>query len=101
MITLSLIFTSRLLLNLNQVKHETFSTILPLYRPTSAKSKSSKIIQRAQTLSSVSSDEAGTRVTHTFLSELKSIAKLSGNSFEDILREELTRITETIGTPNQ
>lgn len=49
-----------------------------------------------RTLASVYSSKAGTGVTHTFLSELKDIAKLSGKSFEDILQEELTRITETI-----
>lgn len=77
---------------------QTIEAILPLERPSSA---DPKIIHHVQTLSSVYSGNAGTKVTHTFLSELKDIAKLSGKSFEDILREELTRITDTINDPNQ
>lgn len=77
---------------------QTIEAILPLERPSSA---DPKIIHHVQTLSSVYSCNAGTKVTHTFLSELKDIAKLRGKSFEDILREELTRITDTINDPNQ
>lgn len=74
------------------------AAMLPLDRPSSA---DPKIIHHVRTLSSVYSGKAGTKVTHTFLSELRDIAKLSGKSFEEILQEELTRITETIGNPNQ
>lgn len=77
---------------------QNLSAILPFERPSSA---DPNIIHHVQTLSSVYSGEAGTKVTHTFLSELKDIARLSGKSFEDILQEELTRITGIIGSPNQ
>ncbi|XP_056249671.1 paraneoplastic antigen Ma3 homolog [Seriola aureovittata] len=73
---------------------QTLKAILPLDRPSSA---DPNIIHHVKTLASVYSSKAGTEITHTFLSELKGIAKLSGNSFEDILRAELTRITETMG----
>lgn len=73
---------------------QTLENTLPFDRSSSA---DPRIIHHVKTLASVYSSKVGTGVTHTFLSELKGIAKLSGKSFEDILREELTRITEAIG----
>lgn len=73
---------------------QSLETILPLDRPTS---EDSNVIHHVKTLASVHSSKLGTEVTHTFLSELRNIARLSGVSFEDMLRGELTRITETIG----
>ncbi|XP_077393810.1 uncharacterized protein LOC144031003 [Festucalex cinctus] len=73
---------------------QSLETLLPINRPSS---EDPTVIHHVKTLASVYSCTAGTGITHTFLSELKDIAKLSGMSFEDILREELTRITKTIG----
>lgn len=66
--------------------------ILPLHRTSSA---NPSITHHVKTLASVYSSKAGTETTHTFLSELKSIAKMSGKLFEEILQEELTRITKS------
>lgn len=77
---------------------QALEAILPLDRPSSA---DPQIIHCVKTLSSVYSTKVGTGITHTFLSELRGIAKLSGKSFGDILREELSRITETIGEQTQ
>lgn len=68
--------------------------ILPLEKPSD---EDPKIIHHVKTLASVYSNKAGTESTQAFLSKLKGIAKLSGRTFEDILHEELTRITETMG----
>lgn len=73
---------------------QSLETTLPLERPSS---EDPNVIHHVKTLASVYSSRIGTEITHTFLSELKNIARLSGVSFEDILRGELTRITETIG----
>lgn len=73
---------------------QSLETILPLDRPSS---EDTNVIHHVKTLASVHSSKLGTEVTHTFLSELRNIARLSGVSFEDMLRGELTRITETIG----
>lgn len=67
--------------------------ILPLDKPSD---EDPKIIHHVKTLASVYSSKAGTESTQAFLSKLKGIAKLSGRTFEDILHEELTRITETM-----
>lgn len=66
--------------------------ILPLHRTSSA---NPSIIYHVKALASVYSSTTGTATTHTFLSELKSIAKMSGKPFEDILHEELSRITKS------
>lgn len=67
---------------------------LPLDRQCTA---NPNIIHHIASLSSVYSSEKGSVATSTFLSELKNLAKLSGKSFEDVLKEELGRITESIG----
>ena len=67
--------------------------ILPLHRTSSS---DPTVVHHVKTLASVYSSKAGTETTHTFLSELKSIAKMSGKSFENILQEELTRITRSL-----
>ncbi len=67
---------------------------LPLDRPCIA---NPNIIHHIASLSSVYSNERGSAATSTFLSELKNLAKLSGKPFEDVLKEELGRITESIG----
>lgn len=67
--------------------------ILPLQRTSSS---NPSIIYHVKTLTSVYSSKAGTETTHTFLSELKNIAKMSGKPFGNILQEELTRITKSL-----
>ncbi len=49
-----------------------------------------------QSLTNVYTETCGTNTTKAYLSELKQLAKLSGKHFEDILREELSRIGETV-----
>lgn len=68
--------------------------LLPLSKPSDA---NAEIIHHVEALSSVFSCKKGTGITHTFLSELEGVAKLSGKSFEDVLRDELARITEVVG----
>lgn len=75
---------------------QVLEAVLPLDRPSSV---DPLIIHHVRTLSSVYSANVGTSVTHTFLSELKGIAKLSGKSFADILQDELNRIKETFHEP--
>lgn len=72
---------------------EALEPVLPLERVSST---NPSITHCVKTLASVYSSRVGTKTTHTFLSELKGIAKMSGKSFEDILREELNRITTTL-----
>lgn len=54
---------------------QSLETILPLDRPTS---EDSNVIHHVKTLASVHSSKLGTEVTHTFLSVLRNIARLSG-----------------------
>lgn len=67
--------------------------MLPLHR---ASSSNPSITYHVKTLASVYSSKVGTETTHSFLSELKNIAKMSGKPFENILQEELARITKTL-----
>lgn len=73
---------------------EALENVLPLDRPSDT---NSEVIHHVEALSNVFSCNKGTGITHTFLSSLKNVAKLSGKSFEDVLRYELTRITEAVG----
>lgn len=66
---------------------------LPYRRPCSADSQVSHFIQ---SLSSVYTSDAGATATDTYLSGLKNLAKLSSRQFEDILRDELARISESV-----
>lgn len=77
---------------------KTLGGILPLDRPSDA---NPDIVHHVEALASVYSSEKGTDITHTFLSELKGMAKLSGKSFEHVLRDELARITEFVGEQSQ
>lgn len=54
------------------------------------------IVHHVQSLASVYTSKGGTAATNTYLSGLKDLAKLSGRSFEDILQEELARISDTV-----
>ncbi|KAM7384236.1 hypothetical protein PAMA_011534 [Pampus argenteus] len=55
-----------------------------------------KVVHHVQSLANVYTSSGGTAATDTYLSGLKDLAKLSGRSFEDILQEELARISETV-----
>lgn len=77
---------------------ETLKSVLPFER---ASSTLAGVTYRVKALDSVYTSAAGTDTTHTFLSELKNIAKMSGTSFEDLLREELSRITRTLTEETQ
>lgn len=55
-----------------------------------------EIIHHIQSLAGVYTETCGTNTTKAYLSELKELAKLSGKHFEDILREELSRISDTV-----
>ena len=68
--------------------------VLPLDRPTDI---NTDIVHHVEALASVYSCERGTGITQTFLSELKDMANLSGKSFEQVLRDELSRITVFTG----
>lgn len=50
-----------------------------------------------KTLSSVYTTEIGSGITKTYLTELKTLAKLSGNEFEEVLKEMMSRISKDIG----
>lgn len=55
-----------------------------------------EIVHHLQSLASVYTETCGTNTTKAYLSELKQLAKLSGKHFEDILREELSRISDSV-----
>ncbi|XP_067455504.1 zinc finger CCHC domain-containing protein 12-like [Thunnus thynnus] len=67
---------------------------LPLHRATT----DPKVIHHIQSLASVFSTEGSASATVAYLTELRELAKLSTRSFEDILRAELARIGESVGT---
>lgn len=75
---------------------ETLEDCLPFDRVSDA---DSDIVHHVDALGSVYSSEKGTGITHSFLSELKGMAKLSGKSFERVLQDELARITDLVGKP--
>lgn len=66
---------------------------LPLDRACTA---NPQVIHRIQSLVSAYSCEVSASATVSYLTELKELAKLSNRSFEDILREELARIVESV-----
>lgn len=55
------------------------------------------VVFHIDALASIYSCERGSGLTKTFISDLQNIAKLSGKSFEHILRDELARITDFVG----
>lgn len=59
------------------------------------------VVFHIDALASVYSCERGSGLTKTFLSDLQNIAELSGKSFEHVLRDELTRITDFVGRLGQ
>ena len=61
---------------------------LPYRRPTS----NPNVTNHIQCLSDLYAADKGSTLTHTYLAELKGVAKLSGADFEKVLLEELTRI---------
>lgn len=67
---------------------------LPLDRTSD---KDGNVVFHIETLASVYSEQKGTGLTKTFLSELQNIAKLSGRSFEDVVHDELARIAGVVG----
>lgn len=73
---------------------EALQESLPLDRPCIV---NLNIIHHIASLPSVYSSERGSAAKSTFLSELKNLAKLSGKPFKDVLKDELVRITESIG----
>lgn len=70
---------------------------LPYRRPRAA---DCHVIHVVQSLASIYTNDAGTTATNTYLSGLRDLAKLSGRQFEDILREELARISESVKYEN-
>lgn len=49
-------------------------------------------------LATVYTQKAGKEITETYLEELKSLAKSSGKDFEEVLKEMLTQISESVPT---
>lgn len=66
---------------------------LPHHRPCHG---DPEITHHIQSLGSVYSEKCGTSTTKAYLSELKKLAKLSGKQFEDVLKDELSRISESV-----
>ena len=64
---------------------------LPCRRPTS----NPNVTNNIQCLSDLYAADRSSTLTHTYLAELKNVAKLSGADFEKVLYEELTRIRES------
>ena len=75
---------------------ETLEESLPYDRVSDA---DPDIVHHVDALANVYSSEKGTGITHSFLSELKGMAKLSGKSFEKVLQDKLARITDLVGKP--
>ena len=71
------------------------SLILPFDRTSEA---NPKIVHHVHALANVYSTEKSTVLTDKFLSDLKAMAKISGKSFEQLLRDGLTRITDVVDT---
>ncbi|KAK0137847.1 Paraneoplastic antigen Ma1 [Merluccius polli] len=71
---------------------------LPLHRACTA---NLQIVHHVQSLGSVYSSEVSASATVAYLTELKDLAQRSSKSFEDILREELARIGESVGRETQ
>ncbi|KAL1273135.1 hypothetical protein QQF64_028997 [Cirrhinus molitorella] len=55
-----------------------------------------EIVYQIQSLAKVYSDSCGSTTTKSYLSELKQLAKLSGKEFADILKDELSRISDSV-----
>lgn len=72
---------------------EALEDVLPMDRQCTS---DSSIVHHVELLAKVYSCEKGTGITRTFLSQLKSMARRSGKSFEHILKEELARITDFV-----
>lgn len=66
---------------------------LPHHRPCHG---NPEIVHHIQCLAGVYSETCGTSTTEAYLSELKQLAKLSGKQFEDVLKDELSRISESV-----
>ncbi|XP_051234882.1 uncharacterized protein LOC127351407 [Dicentrarchus labrax] len=71
---------------------------LPLNRVCTA---NPQVVHYVQSLMSVYSSEVSASATVAYLTELKDLAQRSSKSFEDILREELARIGESVGRETQ
>lgn len=73
---------------------ESLSPILP-YTLTSK--SQTNVTYHIKALASVYTPAVSQSVTQTYLTELKEIAKLSGKDFSEVLRQELSRISDTVG----
>ena len=71
---------------------------LPLHRTSEA---DPNIVHHVDALASAYTSDKGTILTDKFLSDLKNMAKISGKSFEQILRDGLARITDVVGEPTR
>ena len=71
---------------------------LPLHRACTA---NPQVVHHVQSLGSVYSSEVSASATVAYLTERKDLAQRSSKSFEDILREELARIGESVGRETQ
>ena len=73
---------------------EDLTAILP-YRNRTTQGGTS-VVYTVKTLSSVYATEIGGDITKTYLTELKNLAKLSGNEFEGVLKEMMSQISKDI-----
>ena len=71
---------------------------LPMHRISDA---DPEIVHEVHALASAYSTDKGSVLTGKFLSDLKNMAKISGKSFEQILKDELARITDAVSEPNK
>lgn len=71
---------------------------LPYQRPCVTKPD---VVHHVQSLASAYTRDVGASATDTYLEGLKDLAKRSGMDFGDILRRELSRISESISTETQ
>lgn len=71
---------------------------LPMHRTSDA---DPNIVHHVDALASAYSIDKGSVLTGKFLSDLKTMAKISGKSFEQILQDELARITDVVGETNK
>lgn len=70
---------------------------LPIHRTSEA---DPEIVHHIDALASVYSIDKGSVLTGKFLSDLQNMAKISGKSFEQILQDELARITDAVSEQN-
>lgn len=70
----------------------------PLLPRTQQSSSDSNVTYSVVGLASVYTQKAGKDITQAYLDELRAIAKSSGKGYEEVLKEMLTEISETITT---